>query len=513
VLDFKAVIDTKTAGFIVIDLLTYGAFTMQKTLLTAIFSAVLVLYGCALSTTTIVPENPVSKLLFRDAAKFDPVTVDSIAPYITSGDYKQRAENLMVLFDASSSATEDYAGKEGFKAANTNNIRTKLEVQREILHRMNQTITNSASALKLDNFTIGLRSLGYGDCNGYGDRTTDLHQAPALYSQPNYDKVIDTVACAHGRSNIGKVLIKDDNTANPVTVALGNDRDKAINDDLTTTKGNISVVILSDISKSKLARFASNMLPDYINPDLSTDDENAIKSLRQIYGNRLCVYNVWMDSSNKSVQEGEEAGNESEAFTDQELIYSAENPADCGGASVFTAERVGETDGMKDFMRAVLLTPIPKPAAANIDCSQLDSDGDGVNDCKDKCPNTLKGTPVNKFGCWIVEVKFDNDRSEIKPQYFALLDKLAVDISTNFPNLTIEVQGHTSSTASAAYNMKLSVRRADAVAKYLNKRIHGPHKLIPRGYGLTRPIDTNETEAGRANNRRVQLEILNNDTK
>jgi OOP family OmpA-OmpF porin len=506
VLNFKAVIDAKTVGFIVIDLLTYGAFTMQKPLLTAIFSAVLVLYGCALSTTTIVPENPVSKLIFRDAAKFDPVTVDSIAPYITSGAYKQRAENLMVLFDASSSATEDYAGKDSFKSANTNNIRTKLEVQREILHRMNQTIANSASALKLDNFTIGLRSFGYGDCNGYGDRTTDLHQAPTLYSQAGYDKAIDTIACSHGRSNIGKVLIKDSNTANPITVGLGNDRDKAINDDLATTKGNISVVILSDISKDKLASFASDMLPQYISPNLSTDDQDAIKSLRQIYGNRLCVYNVWMNSSNKSVQEGEEAGNESEAFSDQELIYSAENPADCGGPGVFTAERVGETDGMKDFMRAVLLTPIPKPPA--IDCSQLDSDGDGVNDCDDKCPNTLKGTPVNKFGCWIVEVKFDNDSSEIKPQYFSLLNKLASDITANFPNLTIEVQGHTSNTASASYNMRLSVRRADAVAKYLNKRIHGPHKLIPRGYGLTRPIDTNATAAGRANNRRVQLEVL-----
>ncbi|MSP27322.1 MAG: OmpA family protein [Methylococcales bacterium] len=166
---------------------------------------------------------------------------------------------------------------------------------------------------------------------------------------------------------------------------------------------------------------------------------------------------------------------------------------------------------MKDFMRAVLLSPVPKPV--NTDCSQLDSDGDGVNDCDDKCPHTLKGTPVNRLGGWIVDVKFDNDRSEIKPLYFPLLDKLAVDLAANFANLTIEVQGHTSNTASAAYNMKLSVRRADAVTKYLNKRIHSPHKLVSHGYGLTRPIDTKQTAAGRANNRRVQLEILNNDSK
>jgi OOP family OmpA-OmpF porin len=477
---------------------------MPKTFLIAIFAVLLA--SCAVSTTTIVPENPVSKLLFRDAAQFDPVKVESIAPYITSGKYKQRAENLIVLFDASSSTTEDYAGIEGFKDANNNNVRTKLEVQREMIHRMNKTMAISVPALKLDTFTMGLRSFGYGDCKGYGDRTTDLHQAPTLYNQVAYDKAVDTVACAHGRSNIGKVLIKNDDTANPITVGLGNDRDKAIDDDLATTKGNVSLVIISDISKNGLESFGASLLPDYINPDLSKDDENAVKALRQKYGNRLCIYNVWMNSSNKGNKEI--GGNESEAFSDQEIMYSAENPADCGRGSTFTAERVSETDGMQDFMRAVLLSKVPEPPVVKIDCSQLDSDGDGVNDCDDKCPNTIKGTPVNKLGCWIVDVKFDNDRSEIKPRYFVLLDKLATNITANFANLTIEVQGHTSNTASAAYNMKLSVRRADAVANYLNKRIHGPHKLIPRGYGLTRPIDTNDTEAGRANNRRVQLEIL-----
>jgi outer membrane protein OmpA-like peptidoglycan-associated protein len=142
------------------------------------------------------------------------------------------------------------------------------------------------------------------------------------------------------------------------------------------------------------------------------------------------------------------------------------------------------------------------------DCSKLDSDGDGINNCDDKCPNTLKGTLVNRMGCWIVDIKFDNDRSEVKPQYFPLLDNLADEIS-NFPNnLVIEVQGHVGRIVSAPYAMRVSIRRATAVADYLNKRIQGSHKLIPRGYGLTRPIDTNQTDRGRANNDRVTLEIL-----
>lgn len=474
---------------------------MRKIFLTV--ATALALYGCATSTTTINPENPVSKLIFRDAAQFQTTPVDSIAPYITSGEYVQRANNLFVLFDASSSTTEDYAGQNGFKAANNaHGIATKLEVQREIVHRMNKTIANSATALQLSDFTTGLRSLGYGDCKGYGDRNTDLHQAPTIYSQDAFDKAIDTVACAHGRSQLAKVLVKEGN-ANPITNALGSDFDKSVNDDLVPLKGNIALVIISDLSKNGLAKLASDVLPDALNPNFSEEDKAAIKTLRARYNDRLCIYNVWMNSVNKNAEDPQ--SNESEDFSDLEMVYSKDNPATCGGPAAYTAERVSEVDGMKDFMRSVLLTPVPKPKD---DCSMHDTDGDGVNDCDDRCPNTLPGTPVNKLGCWIVDVKFDNDKSIVKRQYYPLLDQLAKDISTSFPNLKLEVQGHTSSTASAAYNMRLSIRRANAVADYLNKRITSPHKLVPRGYGLTRPIDTNATEAGRANNRRVQLEVL-----
>jgi OOP family OmpA-OmpF porin len=107
-----------------------------------------------------------------------------------------------------------------------------------------------------------------------------------------------------------------------------------------------------------------------------------------------------------------------------------------------------------------------------------------------------------------VNVLFDNDRYEIRPEYFPLLDQLAADITARYSHLKIEVQGHTSNTASAAHNMRLSINRANAVTNYLDKRIKVPHSLTPRGYGLTRPLFTNETYEGRAKNRRVQMEIL-----
>ena len=150
--------------------------------------------------------------------------------------------------------------------------------------------------------------------------------------------------------------------------------------------------------------------------------------------------------------------------------------------------------------------PVPAPTPVAVaDCSTLDDDHDGVNNCDDQCPNTLPGVKVSIKGCWIVDVLFDNDKDIIKPEYFANLDNTAERIKEH-PELVIEIQGHTSKTGGFKHNMKLSERRAEAVKKYLVDGTQSPN-LTTGGYGWTRPIDTNDTEAGRANNRRVQLEV------
>lgn len=156
----------------------------------------------------------------------------------------------------------------------------------------------------------------------------------------------------------------------------------------------------------------------------------------------------------------------------------------------------------KHVAEAPVLTPTP---VAVKDCSTLDADNDGVNDCKDQCPNTLTAAQVNIVGCWIVDVKFDHDQDVIKPQYFPNLNATAKVIKTH-PELKIEIQGHTSKTGEFKHNMDLSERRATAVKKYLVNETQAS-KLTTRGYGWTQPIDTNDTEEGRANNRRVQLEV------
>jgi OOP family OmpA-OmpF porin len=162
--------------------------------------------------------------------------------------------------------------------------------------------------------------------------------------------------------------------------------------------------------------------------------------------------------------------------------------------------------GAKPKPAEVAVAPAPAPIPVAVpDCSTKDDDKDGVNNCDDECPTTLPGVKVSIKGCWIVDVKFDNDKAIIKPEYFGNLDNVAKRIKEH-PELKIEIQGHTSKTGGFKHNMLLSERRAGAVKKFLVDGTHSP-SLTTHGYGWTRPIDSNDTEAGRANNRRVQLEV------
>ncbi|QSA96879.1 OmpA family protein [Methylococcus sp. EFPC2] len=151
----------------------------------------------------------------------------------------------------------------------------------------------------------------------------------------------------------------------------------------------------------------------------------------------------------------------------------------------------------------VAAAPAPKP-----ECSTRDSDHDGVSDCEDKCPNTLKGAKVDETGCPIrIELKgvnFHVDSAELTPTAKSILDDVAAQLAAYPIKKDIEVQGHTSSEASAAHNLKLSVRRSQSVADYL-KRKGVTNTLHAKGYGEDYPIADNSTEAGREKNRRVEL--------
>jgi OmpA-OmpF porin, OOP family len=141
--------------------------------------------------------------------------------------------------------------------------------------------------------------------------------------------------------------------------------------------------------------------------------------------------------------------------------------------------------------------PTPAPAAVP------DSDGDGVPDDVDKCPNTPKGVKVNASGCWeLRDVNFDSGKAVIKNP--AVLDEV-VEILKQNPAMTGEVRGYTDNTGTLDFNRKLSEARAGAVRDYLVKQGIAPERIRAKGFGPAQPVASNDTAEGRAQNRRVEL--------
>ncbi|MFN7145389.1 MAG: OmpA family protein, partial [Myxococcota bacterium] len=152
-----------------------------------------------------------------------------------------------------------------------------------------------------------------------------------------------------------------------------------------------------------------------------------------------------------------------------------------------------------------------------------DRDKDRVPEPRDQCPDEAidpREDPTRSDGCprrvfvttekieILEKVYFDTNKTTIKKQSFGLLEDVARILNANPDIASIEVAGHTDSVGNDAANLKLSQGRAEAVAKHLATigKVD-PARLTAAGYGESRPIDTNATDAGRGNNRRVEFVI------
>jgi general secretion pathway protein D len=151
----------------------------------------------------------------------------------------------------------------------------------------------------------------------------------------------------------------------------------------------------------------------------------------------------------------------------------------------------------------------PVPAAIAEKCA--DSDSDGVCDEQDRCARTLPSAAVDPSGCEVGEVvlrgiTFGLGDAELTPSDKLLLDSVA-EILAERAESAVEIRGHTDNTGSAELNQRLSQQRAEAVRSYLISKGIAADRLTARGLGATAPIASNETEEGRAQNRRVTLEF------
>lgn len=282
----------------------------------------------------------------------------------------------------------------------------------------------------------------------------------------------------------------------------------AMNDavkDLKKVKGPIAMVIVSD------------------GKEISNESIASAKALKADHNN-ICIY---------TVQTGTDMGG-------TKLLKKIAQVAGCGKA--VKAKELRSGAAMNAFVKEVLLVDAADsdgdgvmdskdrcpntPRGVKVDkygCP-LDSDGDGVYDYKDLCPGTPKGVKVDAKGCplplttksaevtkkgtWIYkDIQFELNKSDLRSSSYPVLNDIVTALKAQ-PNLKIEIQGHTDSTGAHGYNMTLSEKRAQSVKAYLIAKGIANSRLTTKGYGPDMPIDSNATKDGRARNRRVEIKPL-----
>jgi outer membrane protein OmpA-like peptidoglycan-associated protein len=155
-------------------------------------------------------------------------------------------------------------------------------------------------------------------------------------------------------------------------------------------------------------------------------------------------------------------------------------------------------------------------------CPDEDNDNDGIPDAVDKCPNQPEtfnhykdedGCPdevpaeVKKFTGVIEGINFKTGSAEILPGSFSILDR-ALKVLQDFPDVNLEISGHTDSKGKAMYNLNLSQNRANSVKLYFVSRGIASTRLLAVGFGKDRPIADNSTTSGRATNRRTEFRLI-----
>ena len=374
-------------------------------------------------------------------------------PKLASGEYVQKVDTFEVIFDATESMNEIYKGD------------SKLNQEKALVTLFNDTIPN----LKL---TAAARA--FGAFTMFGRDTSKSLFAPTAYNKSLLPQAIAPFTRGRGFS--------------PLDVGLD-----GATADLRSQTGRMAVIAFSD--GADMQKF---------------HPVAAAQRMKKAYGDRVCIYTVVLGDKAAMWDLGDEAEG-------MKIMKQVADAGKCG--IVVTGDSISSPEGMAEFVKKVFL--------------DRDSDGDGVGDSLDKCPDTPKGRPVDKDGCPLVEKKravtpaaapvvepavepkaeapvmmtlhilFASDKYNIQPKYESELQKVADYMKAN-PDVTAVVAGHTDSTASNAYNKKLSENRANAVKTALVEKYGiDASRIKAVGYGEDKPIATNKTKAGRQENRRV----------
>lgn len=240
---------------------------------------------------------------------------------------------------------------------------------------------------------------------------------------------------------------------------------------------------------------------------------DAAQYMESLLGNRVCIHTVQCGSdaaggatlrnlaavSPSSCGSSHTAGALKSEEAVREFVCQVFFGSGCGKAEILDSDG----DGVPDDRDKCPDTP--KGVQVDADGCPLDTDGDGVYDYLDHCPGTPKGAKVDDRGCWVIQgLYFDFDKYDIKPKYMPLLDEV-VTVLQNNPGVSVRIDGHTDSRGTDAYNQKLSERRAKSVYNYFTSHGISANRLTTKGWGESKPIRPNDTEENMQYNRRVEL--------
>lgn len=335
-----------------------------------------------------------------------------------------------------------------FDASRSLQIDGTFPTAKAVVTRMNQTIPELGQ-------TAGLRSFGHDP--SVSPNQTEMFYGMEKYSTAGLQAGFDKIHTAGGYS--------------PINLGL----DAAVDTDLKGLSGSNAVIIISD------------------GKDLPREVLPAAQRLKDAFGDDICFYTIHIGDSENG----------------KGLMQKIAEIGGCGFST--DAENILTGDAMANFVQQAFLKQKSAPAAppAPKVSMKKDSDGDGVYDDADQCPGTPMGAKVNKAGCWVLDnVLFDFDKDAVRAVAQPMLNNVVM-VMEKSPGLNIELQGHCDNIGSADYNMGLSNRRANSVKTYLVNAGISADRIMTKGFGFNKPVALNDTDQGRALNRRVEIHPAN----